>query len=198
MNSVNTETLCGGVLAGGASRRMGSAKAFLQLEERSFLARTAAALAPVVDRVFILGTGDSPPDAKGWPRLADAPGVQGPLAGMLAAFAEAPHAVWIFAACDLPLVSPPAVRWLLAQRWPGCWAVLPRLGEDRVEPLLALYEPEARPRLEELARGPSFSLQPLAALPGIVTPTPPAALRSAWRNVNTPGELSVLMAELDR
>lgn len=177
---------------------MGVAKASLRLEERSFLARAAMALAPVVDRVFILGTGDSPPDATSWPRLTDAPGAQGPLAGMLAAFTETPHATWIFAACDLPLISPAAVRWLLAQRGPGCWAVLPRLGEDRIEPLFALYEPEARPRLEEVARGPSFSLQPLASLPGIATPTPPVALRSAWRNVNTPGELSVLMAELDR
>ena len=171
---------------------MGRAKQLLVLEGRSFLARVAAALGPEVDQVVLLGAGELPPDAPPLERLADLPGLSGPLAGMLAAFAWRPEAAWIFAACDLPLLTPAAVAWLRGRRRAGTVAVLPRCGGRGVEPLFALYEPAARPRLVALAGDSDASLQRLAAEPGVATPTPPGGLRAAWRNVNTPEDLAAL------
>lgn len=188
---MNGGSIYGGVLAGGASRRMGSTKALLRLEGRSFLARVANALEPAVERVVILGAGDDPLDQRGWLRLADSQGPAGPLAGMLAAFDWAPQAAWVFAACDLPLLTREAVDWLLGERRADHWAVLPRL-QGPIEPLFALYEPGARARLKELASSGDLSLQRLASLPGVRTPTPPPALWPAWRNVNTPEEWRAL------
>lgn len=175
---------------------MGSTKALLRFAGHSLLVRVALALEPEVEQVVMLGAGEEPPDARRWLRLADADGPHGPLAGMRAAFAWAPQATWIFAACDLPLLTPDAVRWLLGERRPGHWAVLPRLGGPGVEPLLAIYEPAARVKLDELARSADLSLQRLAGAPGVCTPTPPVGLWPAWRNVNTPDEWRALSGEV--
>jgi molybdopterin-guanine dinucleotide biosynthesis protein A len=175
---------------------MGRRKALLKLSGRTFLMRSVDALSSAVSKVVLLGPGPLPALAKGLTRLDDVPQARGPLAGMLAAFLWAPAVAWVFVGCDQPLVCAPAVRWLLKQRRSDVWAVLPRIQPDGIEPLLALYEPQARSALERLAQG-SASLQELAGQPGVATPSPPPALASAWRNVNTPVELRALQQSLD-
>jgi molybdopterin-guanine dinucleotide biosynthesis protein MobB len=154
-----------GVLVGGASRRMGRPKESL-----------------VVDGMPLLT-----PEL---PRLPDAPALRGPLAGILAAMRWAP-ATWTIAACDLPRVREAAVDWLLAQRRPGTWAVLPRVGGE-VQPLLAVYEPQALPLLEAIAADGAPAPSRLVGRPHVATPEPPAELADCWRGVNTPEELAAL------
>ena len=183
--------LQGGILVGGGSRRMGTAKALLLLDGESFFDRVTRALAPIVERVVVLGQGALPPGAERLVRLDDV-AAPGPLGGLLAAFAFAPDAAWIVVACDQPLLTVEALRWLAAQRSARHWAVLPRTRPDRVEPLAALYEPAAVPYLRQLAASGRFSLQPLAEMPGVLTPAPPVAIARCWSNVNTPDELAGL------
>ncbi len=187
--------LHGGILVGGASRRMGTAKALLVRDGETFFERVARALAPVVERTVVLGRGALPPGAERFVRLDDDAAAPGPLGGLLAAFDSAPAAAWIITPCDLPLLTAEALHWLAAQRTPHHWAVLPRLAHGRVEPLAALYEPAAAPHLRALAASGRFTLQPLAELAGVLTPTPPAELAHCWRNVNTPAELAWLGEE---
>jgi molybdopterin-guanine dinucleotide biosynthesis protein A len=125
------------------------------------------------------------------PRLADAVGVAGPLAGLLAAL-RAGHAAWLVVPCDLPLLSPAAIEWLVAQRGAGRWAVLPRVN-GRVQPLLALYEPEALALVEAIAMSGSPSPSRLAGHPRVASPVPPEALAPAWSSANTPAELARLV-----
>ncbi len=186
-----------GVLIGGAGSRMGSPKQLLTLGGVGFLRRVITALAPAIERVALLGEGPLPEECRELPRLADPPGLAGPLAGILAALRWAPANAWLFVACDLPLVTTAAVRWLLDQRAPGRWAVLPR-DPAGVEPLFALYEPQARGPLEALAAAGERAPRLLAAHPKALSLTPPAELRAAWRNVNTPEELALLERELAR
>jgi molybdopterin-guanine dinucleotide biosynthesis protein A len=77
-------------------------------------------------------------------------------------------------------------------------AVLPRLGESRVEPLLAVYEPGALPLLEALAQSGGRSLQGLAHALGVATPEPPAAIADAWSNVNDEDDLRSLPEDRTR
>lgn len=128
-------------------------------------------------------------------RIADAAGICGPLAGVLAALRTTPRNAWLIAAVDLPRLRGAALDWLLAQRAPGVIAVLPSLAPGRVEPLLAVYEPAALEILELLALDPTRGLRPLATQPGVLTPTPPPDLRGCWRNINTPGEYARLESE---
>ena len=182
----------GGVLIGGGSTRMGTPKHLLRAGQRTFLEHVVAALEPCVSRLVLLGSGEVPEQCRHLTRLADPPGLAGPLAGMLAAMRWNRDVAWLIAACDLPFVTPAAVAWLLEQRAPGRQAILPRLHDRGVEPLLALYEPQARPLLEELASTGIRAPHRVAEHEFVFTPAPPADLARAWQNVNTPGDLENL------
>ncbi|HHH36005.1 MAG TPA: molybdopterin-guanine dinucleotide biosynthesis protein B [Gammaproteobacteria bacterium] len=177
--------LGGCVLIGGASRRMGRPKHLLEKEGRTWLEHLLAVLASRCNEVVIGGAGALPPSVAAMTRLPDVPSVEGPLAGLLAAMRWAPGACWVFSPCDMPDFHQAALDWLLAQRAPGTWAILPRLpGSPGVEPLGACYEPQALPLLETMARQGRFRLNALAAHPKVATPEVPPELAGAWRNVN--------------
>jgi molybdenum cofactor guanylyltransferase len=179
----------GGLLVGGRSRRMGTAKQNLVRAGSTFAERIVAALTPCTQGVVVLGMGAVPSGLATRTRLADDARASGPLAGLLAALAWRPEVAWLLVGCDQPLISVEAVAWLVAQRSRDHVAVLPRLAGDRVEPLLAIYEPAALPLLLALAASGRHSLQPLAASASVVSPQPPTHLRECWSNVNTPAEL---------
>ncbi|HSM52334.1 MAG TPA: molybdenum cofactor guanylyltransferase, partial [Thermoanaerobaculia bacterium] len=139
--------LCGGLLVGGASRRMGTPKQLLEIGGRALGEIVATALAPHVETLCLLGDGEVPPELAGLPRLADLPGIGGPLAGMLAALRARPGDGWLVAACDQPGLTPEAVAWLVARRGEGELAVLPRRAPGRVEPFPGIDEAAAEPEL---------------------------------------------------
>jgi molybdopterin-guanine dinucleotide biosynthesis protein MobB len=181
--------LLGCLLLGGRSRRMGRPKQLLEIDGRTMLERIHEVVAPQVSEVVLLGGGEVP---SSWPatrRLADAPGVGGPLGGIIAALRWAPRAAWLVVACDLPEISPQALDWLLNKRRPGRWLILPEVDEGRPEPLLAVYEPQALPLLESLVDSGSRAARDLADHPRVHRARVPEALRGAWRNVNTPDDL---------
>ena len=79
-----------------------------------------------------------------------------------------------------------AVDWLLSQRAPGVWAILPRLHVSQtVEPLFALYEFRAR-RILEGSNAPSD----LARQPNVTIPEPPPEIARAWVNMNSPTDVA--------
>lgn len=165
---------------------MGQPKALLEIDGQPLWRRVANALSPHVERVFLLGRLDAA-TGEGIERIADRPGVGGPLAGLLAAFDAHPESAWLLAACDLPWLEPAALSWLVAQREPGALAIVPRSSHG-LETMLALYEPAVRPLLETIAQSDKASLQRLAGMPGIETPRPPERLLASWRDVDTPAE----------
>ena len=180
----------GVVLMGGASRRMGRPKQLLMCHGVTLSERAVAAMQGQVDEVVLAGSGPVPSPLESLPQLPDSPSLAGPLAGLLSVMRWAPDATWVVAACDMPRVKPEAVAWLIEQRRPGVWAVMPRLLHGRVEPLLAVYEPQARPLLEAHAARGQWGPRHLAANDRVICPTPPAELIGAWANVNTPEEIA--------
>jgi molybdopterin-guanine dinucleotide biosynthesis protein MobB len=173
----------GCILIGGKSSRMGRPKQLIVKDGKTWLERSAAILAEVSDQVVVAGEGDMGDCLL--PRLPDIPGVFGPLAGILSVMHWQPWATVLACACDLPDLSVAALQWLLQQREPGAWAVIPKVGEYH-EPLLALYDFRIRPSLETMARQDIRRMSHLVGSDGVLTLSPPAALQSAWRNVNFP------------
>jgi len=173
-----------GLLIGGASARMGRPKHLLPYGDRTWVEHIADAVRPNVDGVCIVGAGGLPPSLADCPGLLDVPGIAGPAGGMLAAMRWDPHASWLFIACDMPRVTPEAVQWLLGQREPGRWAVIPRTPDGQAQPLLAWYDPRISPALEQAGR-------PMALVdhPKTVTPLIPEPLSDAWWNANAPEDL---------
>ena len=96
-----------------------------------------------------------------------------------------PEAAWVVVACDMPLVRPQAIEWLISRRRPGVSAVLPRIAPAGVEPLLAVYEPRMKAVLEQRAVEGRFGFQDLTGARGISCPRPPDELCDCWVNVNT-------------
>jgi molybdopterin-guanine dinucleotide biosynthesis protein A len=175
-----------GILVGGRSRRMGRPKALLEMKGGTLIEKTFGTLSSVVGETALLGAGDVPDLMKMTPRLPDVPGVAGPMAGMLAAFRWDPKSAWIVSAVDLPLMEERAWDWLLRQRRPGVWAVLPRLGNTLpAETTAGCYEPMIYDYVEALASRGSMKLQEVARHPKVLTPLVPDAIAHAWQNVNT-------------
>lgn len=179
------------ILIGGRSSRMGRPKHLLPAEDgRSWFERSWQLVTRHVAGVAVAGGGELPVAAQGLPRIPDVEGLAGPLAGILAAFRWRPEVAWLVLACDMPAVDESAIAWILAQRHPGRWGVVPRLGLRRmVEPLLACYEPQARSLFEELAAGSISRVSAIAEFERIGVVEVPARLHRSWRNVNTPEEL---------
>ena len=178
-----------GILIGGKSSRMGSPKQLLELDGKALMDRVIGGLGPHVDHPVFLGAGQVPSSVAGLGWIPDAPGLAGPLAGFLAAMRWDPDAAWLMVACDQPSITPDAVGWLLEQRRPGRWAVMPRLDGGKVEPFLAVYEPQTRGLLEGLVRAGNLGPWRLARHPKVIDPSPPPELAQCWRNVNTPEDL---------
>lgn len=141
--------LCGLVLAGGRSLRMGTDKASLDYGRGEEAPRVFGLLEEVCQQVFVSCRADQAnlPGRRGLPQIHDQLTGRGPLAGLLAAFDQRPDAAWLVVACDLPRLDRSVLDTLLAGRNPHRFATAFRGHQDFPEPLCAVYEPKARPRL---------------------------------------------------
>ncbi|MGO8704139.1 MAG: molybdenum cofactor guanylyltransferase [Candidatus Brocadiia bacterium] len=178
------------VLIGGRSSRMGFSKTLLRTGGGFVLERIVAAAGEVAREVVLVGEAPLPAgELSALQRLQDAPGVEGPLGGLLAALRSRPRTSWIVISCDAPFLSAGALRWLLAQAKPGDIAVVPHLdAPERPEPLIALYTPRARSLMEATARAGERSIRRILAGMKIRSPRVPEEFRRAFANVNTPEE----------
>jgi molybdopterin-guanine dinucleotide biosynthesis protein A len=131
-----TEAVAGVLLTGGASRRMGRDKATMEVEGTALAGRVAAALAEVASPCLEVGSGVS-----GLPSVLIDTARQGPLVAVATAAkwlldqrSSARHVLTL--ACDLPLVTPAVLRWLL--EYPSDRSILPVVG-GRTQPLCARW-----------------------------------------------------------
>ncbi|PKL52109.1 MAG: molybdopterin-guanine dinucleotide biosynthesis protein B [Nitrospira bacterium HGW-Nitrospira-1] len=175
-----------GLLIGGKSIRMGRPKALLKREGITLAERSFKILSEVSEKAMLLGSGQLPECLDAEERLPDIQGLHGPLAGILSAFRWAPQSAWIISSVDMPLMHKGAWEWLLNQRKPGIWAVLPKIrGSRGVETTGAVYEPMIFEYVESLARKGTMKLQEIMLHPKVLTPVIPKTLAQAWQNVNT-------------
>jgi len=178
-----------GLLIGGKSARMGTPKTLLRIKGKTLAARSFDILSSVSEKTVLLGSGLIPKSLHSADKLPDVPNVHGPVSGMLSAFRWAPDSAWIISSVDMPLMHKDAWEWLLSQRRPGAWAILPKIrGTKGVETTGAVYEPMIFEYAESLAENGNAKLQDIAAHPKVITPIIPNPLVKAWKNVNTPGE----------
>jgi molybdopterin-guanine dinucleotide biosynthesis protein A len=182
------------VLAGGASRRMGSDKALLTVDGETLAARAARRLLAVCPHVVVADGGRGLlPDL---PSVPDGPGA-GPAAGILGAARACPGQPLLVLACDLPAVPSELMAELMALKTvsvhppsppsgPTAAAAVQEAGggnehdaadwvlprwERGVEPLSALYQPAAVAALAAAVERGMLALHRLAEV---------APLRVLW------------------
>jgi molybdopterin-guanine dinucleotide biosynthesis protein A len=145
---MNVARIHGLVLAGGRSSRMQRDKAAIEFRAgETQLDAAMKLLEGRVARAYVSVRADQQADparAK-YSRIVDRGDVEGPIAGISAAFANYPDAAWLVLACDLPFLDAQTLDTLIAARDPELDATAFRSSHDGLpEPLCAIYEPRAR------------------------------------------------------
>lgn len=134
---------CNGlVLAGGESRRMGQDKALLIRDGQSQLEHMVALLAKSLHRVFVSVRDEQrrEPERSRFETLVDRYDGIGPIAGILSAMDEHPHASWLVVACDLPNIDTETLAYLLENRSQNQPFTAFKSSHDSLpEPLCAYY-----------------------------------------------------------
>ena len=196
--------LHGLLLAGGRSTRMGRDKASLVIRDRG-LSQAAYALALLhhfcPQTYLSLRDGQGIPcGAEGAQVIRDEPGAQGPMAGLLAAFRQAPDAAWLVLACDLPFVHPGLLARLVEQHeakptLPFVACAMAAGGQP--EPLCAIYGPSAGPILARYASHGQFSPRRIMIEENALWLDVTEEDAGALTNVNTPQDLAAACAQLN-
>ena len=192
----------GGLLAGGASRRMGRTKAGLPMPDGRNLATPAAeALAALCGEVYILGHGAGT-EGLPFPRLDDPTPGQGPLGGLMGLLSHRPNRRYLILPCDLPAVRQAALAPLLeglgqglacAYRLPsGRWMSLPLALSYQAADLLEDHLRQGRLALKHLldalpAKGLAADEALLAELKGLNTRKEWEATLGAFPQANGEG-----------
>ena len=187
------ENLTGIVLAGGASRRMGRNKAFLQLDGQTLIEIVIGRMAQVCAEVLIVAGDAQLYTGLGIPVIEDRFRGAGALGGLHAGLKVASHELALVVGCDMPFLNPNLLQAFV--RWAeGFDVVVLRHGEQQyVEPLHGAYRRTCLPAVEtalHAERRRSISFFPQVRV-RYVTPEDIAPfdleLRS-FRNINTPEE----------
>lgn len=195
-------SVLGAVLAGGQSRRMGRAKGELDLLGRPLAAHAAEVLGRVFPEVVLVAEPRPVYRELGLEVVPDLHSGCGPLGGLHAALHRARDRPVFALACDLPLVPPELVRYVLDYDRPGsnldpesdhpARAKVPVAG-GRLQPLCGLYSPGCLAVADRHLRKGLLSLHDLldavetTAVP--VTAELPFFHREMLLNVNRPEDL---------
>lgn len=179
------QPLTGLVLAGGASRRMGTDKALLVVDGERLADRAVRVLSTVCERV-VVASGERRLAGLAVEQLADALPGAGPLGGLVAGLEAARTPLVAVLAVDLPDAAP-EVFTDLAQRWRGEPALVPVVG-GRPQALHAVWAASAAVALRtRLAGGALGVIAACEAVGGQL-------LDGSWppglaRNLNRPEDL---------
>ena len=174
--------MIGAILAGGAGRRIGGAKATRVLGGRPLGSYPAAALAQVCERVAIVAKpGAELPDLPGVERWDDEPPEpRHPLTGIVHALERAQGEPVLVCAADMPFVTADALRALAA---PGTTAIA--IADGVLQPVLGLYTPDVLPALKG-AEPDAPLTRTVEALGPELVPLPPEQVRG----IDTPEDLA--------
>jgi molybdopterin-guanine dinucleotide biosynthesis protein A len=187
-------TTLGILLAGGQGDRLGLGlpKALVRVGGLTLLERSRAVLRAACDEVVVAAPSDLVLPVPAAERVADPPGSEGPLGGLVAGLAARPFRRAIVLGVDFPLMRAGLLA-ALAEMLGGHAAVLPLAG-GMPQPLAAVYGPVAAGRLAEcLAAGERAVMPAVAQLrPLVVRDEVLARLDGGldcFFNVNVPGDL---------
>lgn len=179
-----TSAVSGFVLAGGASRRMGSDKALLGGENGSLLLRVTSIVEAAAGSAIVV----APPgryEDMGVPVLSDRWPGEGPLGGIVTALEFSRDPLNLIVAVDMPWLDVSTLRELVVSAGETGRSVIPVHDDGATEPLCAVYHRNDLPALRAFFDGGGRRVRD--AIGQISYQSVPAAER-VFANVNTPEE----------
>lgn len=187
----HSDNLTGVVLAGGASRRMGRDKAFLELGGRPLIQIVIERMREVCDEVIIVADDVASYAGLGVNVVPDRFHNVGVLGGLHAGLAAASHDLTLAVGCDMPFLKPDLLRAFAV--WAEGYDVALLRHNGHVEPLHGAYRRTCLRPIEAAIRAGrrrivSFfpQVRVRTVTPEDVKPLDPDL--NSFRNVNTPQE----------
>ncbi len=127
------------VLAGGKNLRLGRYKALETVCGKTLIERVVERLRPLTDRILVVTSQEQPPlTVTGVEVLVDVYPGRGPLGGIYTGLLASRSLYSVVAACDMPFLNTELLRYMI-ELSPDFDVVIPRLEEEMVEPLHAIY-----------------------------------------------------------
>jgi len=184
--------IAGLVLAGGAGRRIGGAKALVQFDGKPLVQRAAERLAPQVETLWLSVRGaPEPVAALGYALVTDdEPEAAGPLAGIVAGLRRASAAGYRFLAvvpCDAPFLPGDLVTVLAGGLGEAAVAII---ADENIHPTVSLWRTSTLAGAEvTLAAGRRRLRQLCTELGAVEVGAPAHWPASALFNINTREDL---------
>jgi molybdopterin-guanine dinucleotide biosynthesis protein A len=139
-----------GILAGGASARMGRNKALLEFRGTPLIVRQIELLSPIFEEILIGANDPAPYEPLKIRVVPDLLPERCSLTGVHALLKAARREQVFVVACDMPFLNADLIRVLLAES--GNWDAVVAETERGPEPLHAVYSKTCLPAIEESAR----------------------------------------------
>lgn len=192
---MNSQTKVAGViLAGGRARRMNNQdKGLVKFNGRPMVSYALAALAPVVDCVFISANRNIEQYREfGWPVISDqTESFDGPLAGVLSAMIHADADVLLVMPCDSPLIKTEHLQKLLVTRAENNADVAVAFDGIRLHPVFLAIKTTLKTSLQDYLSGGQRKVAAWLAQQNPVQ-ADFSDEPEIFSNINTLDELSVL------
>jgi len=192
---MNSQTKVAGViLAGGRARRMNNQdKGLVNFNGRPMVSYAIAALAPVVDCVFINANRNIDQYRQfGWPVISDqTDSFDGPLAGILTAMIHADADVLVVIPCDSPLIKTEHLQKLLLARAEHNADVAVAFDGTRLHPVFLAIKTALQTSLQEYLADGQRKVEVWLAQQNLVR-VDFSNETEIFSNINTMTELSVL------
>jgi molybdopterin-guanine dinucleotide biosynthesis protein A len=187
-----TGKITGIVLAGGQSRRMGQDKGLMLLKNQPLTSWSVRILQSFTENILISSNNLSY-ERFGYPVIKDIVPDIGPIGGILSCLEHSSSDINIFISCDSPFIKPGLYDYLI-QSIGSNLAAVPWFGDQRYEPLCAVYRKSILSPLKSFIESGNFKLPQFFETVEInkitMTGTEPFHHPYLFFNVNTPKKLA--------
>lgn len=139
--------ICGVILAGGKSSRMGKNKALLDINGKPVIEIIKSELSTCTDQVIIISNQPEEYQFLQVPIYSDRYPGEGPLAGIESALYHVDTEWFFITACDMPFIQAEVFQYLYEQS-SGYDAVVP-IYEGQIHPLSSLYHRSVLPVIQQ-------------------------------------------------
>jgi len=138
--------MTGIILAGGASRRMGTDKAFLEVNGKPLIEHILAVFSSLFARTIVVTNTPDRYRSYGIELTSDVLDISGPLTGIYSGLLRSSDEYNFVAACDMPFLNPRLISYM-GEIAAGQDAVVPQF-DGFLEPLHAIYRKGLLPAIE--------------------------------------------------
>lgn len=153
--------IVGLVLSGGYSRRMGRDKGSIKNSQgKQWVHAQADTLGRFMEKVFVSCREEQADDYAGpYPFIFDKWDSHGPMTGLLSALVQYPGTAFFVVGVDLFPTDDKVYRQLIEARSPCKWATIVIQPDGYLQPLMGIWEPTSKEKLEAAWKEGNFSLR---------------------------------------